>query len=37
MSATVAFFLGLSIGVAVSVCAAIFCLKKIGEFLTIRW
>ncbi len=37
MSAAVMFFLGFSVGVAVSLCAAARLLCKIGDMLTLRW
>lgn len=37
MSAAIAFFLGLSVGVAASTAFALWVLHKIGDALTIRW
>ena len=37
MSATVAFFLGLSVGLVIVGLIAAWFLRKIGELLTIRW
>lgn len=37
MSVGVAFFLGLSVGVAAAIAFAIWVLHKIGDALTIRW
>ena len=37
MSAGAMFFLGLSVGVAASICVALWALRKLGDFLTLRW
>lgn len=37
MSAMVAFFFGLSVGLAAAVAVGAWLLRKVGELLTIRW
>lgn len=37
MSAMIAFFLGLSVGIAAALCVAAWALCKIGDMLTLRW
>lgn len=37
MSAMVAFFVGLSVGLAVAALIGAWLLRKVGELLTLRW